>query len=227
MGADTEKAADTESMENGRACLKLIGIIFFGCVTMVLIWMACAIIFGTTKPPEVEVTSVSVSPFNVSTSASHSEITAKWKIILSVRNRGKNKIINYEQFDIDVLYEKEYLAGAAIEPFRQNEQQRNLVYANISASSAHVSNQIARAIEYELSASGALIFDVAIRITAYLCEEVAQPDIFRPSSRIDNQIWASCDNLQVRFLSNNNTVGAMLKNPPPIPCKITKGHRLW
>lgn len=173
--------------------------------------------------PKVEVILVSVDHFNVSASAtSSSQITANWNVTLSIRNHDRDHKITYEQFDVDILHGQEFLSSAGIEPFYQDEQQQDLVYANISASSIDVANQAAQAIEYELSTIGAVNFVVTIRTKAYVSEYVPEPKNSR--CRVDYEIRALCDNLEVIFLSDSS-VGAMSKHLSPLPCKVTKAYR--
>ena len=119
------------------------------------------------------------------------------------------------------MHGQEFLSSAGIEPFYQDEQQQDLVYANISASSIYVANQAAQAIEYELSTIGAVNFVVTIRAKSYISEYVPEPKNSR--CRVDYEIRALCDNLEVIFLSDSS-VGVMSKHLSPLPCKVTKAY---
>ncbi|KAJ0087236.1 hypothetical protein Patl1_09100 [Pistacia atlantica] len=90
--------------------------------------------------------------------------------------------------------------------------EETLLNANSSVASASIANHVAKRIEDELIQTGVINFDVTT--TSMIIIDQGQG--------VRARMMASCENLEVRFLSNTTT-GTMQQNPSP--CK-ERSYRL-
>ncbi|PQM42201.1 hypothetical protein Pyn_10586 [Prunus yedoensis var. nudiflora] len=153
----------------------------------------------------IQVHSFSVELFKVS--VLNSQVTALWNISFFLTNPYSIVRVTYQVLDAEVFYSDEFLGGALIRPFVQQPEETEFLSVAVIASSAVVSNKIARAIDAERSQTRAVNFNV--KIHAKIRVEWGGWRWIFASAPGTFEIWFNCEKLRILF-SSNTTAGSIL-----------------
>ncbi|KAK9280435.1 hypothetical protein L1049_014125 [Liquidambar formosana] len=154
---------------------------------------------GSYAYPEFALNSVSISPFNLSNSDSHTTTTTNWNISLHVRNPDRKASISYDMAQASLSNKKtQFLSPGSIPAFLLGKKDSTLVKASLAASSVYMDDTLRNAILDCMSTSGGAV-DLTLKMGALVR--------FHPwkSSEVKGSVWVSCKGVKMEFLSNSTS----------------------
>ncbi|WCJ35230.1 hypothetical protein M5689_016495 [Euphorbia peplus] len=138
--------------------------------------------------PTVEVDSVTVYPFNVSSN----RLTANWSITMSIENSEFGTSYNYKDVEVSILLKDEVICSKKIIGELNVMKKKTVRIENVEADMVDVKKSIVDALRLEWRRDGALTFSVKIKARAN-------------KALVDNNwrtMHVNCANLRVAFISN-------------------------
>ncbi|KAK9292243.1 hypothetical protein L1049_020207 [Liquidambar formosana] len=181
-------------------------------VAIIVVLIAVYLIIVKTiqpRPPRFRVTSVLVSPLNVTALNNNStsqQITTAWRIDFLITNPHKWESMSYEQVEASVYYRNNFLSSTIILPFNQDRKEELGRRVTVAASSLEVNNGVMNAIAADMS-RGAVGFNVMVAARV----RVDRSYSWRQKMR---GMRVTCEDVKVGLWSHT-TAGTMLGEPTP------------
>ncbi|XP_058211828.1 uncharacterized protein LOC131324014 [Rhododendron vialii] len=195
---------------SGKASCCFIGVLLF-----VVAWRSLS-----DPSPEFKISSLSVSPFN--SSSSPSILKANWNITFSIRNPNYFSQISYEQLQVSVSYHGVPVSTASVAPFYQfgrlsiGMHKRFLEVINMEALSS-ADNDVVSSMDRDFQQDGGAVnFTVAV-------DGTVRVDLYEGGYR--RPMTVSCNNVMVGLSGNKTAAGALLGGSRK--CKVHVNFDGW
>ncbi|KAF7146394.1 hypothetical protein RHSIM_Rhsim04G0206200 [Rhododendron simsii] len=195
------------------------------CIRVLLLFVILGLLAWSSfsdPSPEFKISSLSVSPFNSSSSSSSSILKANWNITFSVRNPNYFSQISYEQLQVSVSYHGVPLSTASVAPFYQfgrlsiGMHKRFLEVIDMEALSS-ADNDVVSSMDRDFRQDGGAVnFTVAVDGTVRV--DLHEGGYRRPMT-------VSCDNVKVGLSGNKTAAGALLGGSRK--CKVHVNFHGW